>query len=201
VGPPPCARDIFTIAADPRKVFLGLGAVRFPVRPAEAAARFAPGTPTRDRSDYVVCIVGGRHEHFLDLSGADLRAVAAGALADWPDGAAAIVRAGEPDSFFPVEMRTSVPFALDAPTNVTVLGDAVHAMTPTLGRGAHVAMRDGVLLGRALQEVSDGRSALADGLAADERDMLANGFAVVREAARIGEQRMVQNPFPEAIAR
>jgi hypothetical protein len=62
-------------------------------------------------------------------------------------------------------------------------------------------MRDGVLLGRALQEVSDGRSAPADGLAADERDMLANGFAVVREAARIGEQRMAQNPLPEAIAR
>ncbi|HUQ58206.1 NAD(P)/FAD-dependent oxidoreductase [Lentzea sp.] len=110
--------DIFTIASDDRKVLLGLGSVRYP-------------------EDYVVCVVGGRHEYFPEPGdGRELRAVAAKALRDWPGRAAELVRHADPESFFPVAMRTSVPATLDEPTNVTLLGDAIHAMTPTLGRGA-----------------------------------------------------------------
>lgn len=191
--------DIFTIASDERKVFLGLGCVRFPTSPAEAVARFAPGVPMLDQDDYVVCIVGGRHEYFPNTDGAmrtrsgeELRHIAAETLRDWPTGAAELVRGADPAS----SMYTSVPTTLDAPTNVTLLGDAVHAMTPTLGRGANVAMRDGALLGRALKRVADGQLTLADALAAYERDMLAYGFSVVREAAEVGRQRMAQNPLP-----
>ncbi len=197
--------DIFTIASDQRKVFLGLGSVRFSTSPAQAVERFAPGTAMRDQESYVVCIVGGRHEFFPDGGGVmracsaeELRGIAAGMLGDWPSGAAAdLVRGGDPASFFLVEMYTSVPAALDAPVNVTLLGDAIHAMTPTLGRGANVAMRDGAMLGRELKKVADGKVPLGDGLAAYERDMTAYGFSVVREAALIGEQRMAQNPLPQ----
>lgn len=96
-------------------------------------------------------------------------------------------------------MYTSVPCALDAPVNVTVLGDAIHAMTPTLGRGANVAMRDGALLGRRLKDVAFGRATLGDALAAYERGMLRYGFDVVREAASVGQQRMAQNALPTAL--
>jgi len=150
-----------------------------------------------------VCIVGGRHEFFPDVDSAlrarsaeELRGIAAGMLSDWPAGAD-LVRNGDPASFFLVEMYTSVPATLDTSTNVTLLGDAIHAMTPTLGRGANVAMRDGALLGRQLKKVADGQIPLAEGLAAYERDMTAYGFSVVREAAVIGEQRMAQNPLPQ----
>lgn len=194
--------DIFTIASDERKVFLGLGTVQFPVRPA-AAAQLAPGMTLRDQDDYAVCIVGGRHEYFPDAaalhaaSAGELQRIAADVIGGWPGGTAgAVVRSGAPASFFLVEMYTSVPFTLDAPTNVTLLGDAVHAMTPTLGRGANVAMRDGALLGRALRRVAAGQVPLGEALAGYERDLLGYGFAVVREAARIGEQRMAQNPLP-----
>ncbi|MFD9698561.1 FAD-dependent oxidoreductase [Lentzea sp. NPDC059081] len=159
--------DIFTIASDERKVFLGLGSVRYP-------------------ENYVVCVVGGRHEHFAGLGGVGE------AVRDWPGRAAELVRHA---SFFPVEMRTSVPAELGAPTNVTVLGDAIHAMTPTLGRGANVAMRDGVVLGRAVKAVADGAD-LAEQLAVYERDELVGyGFEVVRESARVGVHRMAQNPL------
>ena len=191
--------DIFTIAIDERKVFLGGGAVEFPQAPDQAAAALAPGMKMRPQDDYVVCIVGGRHEHFPDLhgkSGADLQQAAADTIAGWPPAAAALIRAGDPSSFFLIDMYTSVPCDLDPPTNVTLLGDAIHAMTPTLGRGANVAMRDGALLGRALRAVAAGERTLAEALAAYERQMLDYGFAVVREAAEIGQQRMAQNPLP-----
>lgn len=198
--PPETLGDIFTIASDERKVFLGLGSVRFPTPPDEAASSFAPGTAMRHEDDHVVCIVGGRHQYFSgnlrEASGAELQRIAAEAIGDWPENAGALIRTGEASAFFPVEMYMSVPCTLDNPTNVTLLGDGIHAMTPTLGRGANVAMRDGTLLGRALKRVAKGEAELSAALAAYEQDMLAYGFAVVREAAKIGEQRMAQKPLP-----
>jgi 2-polyprenyl-6-methoxyphenol hydroxylase-like FAD-dependent oxidoreductase len=192
--------DIFTVAYDDRKVFLGLGAVCFPLKPQEAVEKFAPGVAMRPQDDYVVCIVGGRHEFFpKDLrkaAGPELQQVAAKMLEAWPDRAASVVRVGDPTAFFLVEMYTSVPCVLNTPINVTLLGDAIHAMTPTLGRGANVAMRDGALLGRELKRAADGSIALDDALGSYERQMLEYGFAVVREAAQIGQQRMAQNPLP-----
>jgi len=192
--------DIFTIASDERKVFLGLGSVRFPMRPDEAVSKFADGVAMRAQDDYVVCIVGGRHEFFpKDLrsaSGEELQRTAANVIGSWPERGASVARAGDPSAFFLVEMYTSVPCVIDPPTNVTLLGDAIHAMTPTLGRGANVAMRDGALLGRELKKVALGEVTLRDALAAYERGMLDYGFAVVREAAKMGEQRMAQNPLP-----
>ena len=193
--------DIFTIASDERKVFLGLGSVLFPTPPDQAGG-LAKGVAMRPQDDYVVCIVGGRHDFFpSDIRGASgetLQRIAAETIEGWSsERASAVIRAGDPSAFFTVEMYTSVPCKLDAPTNVTLLGDAIHAMTPTLGRGANIAMRDGALLGRELKKVAKGSASLHEALAAFERGLLDYGFAVVREAAAIGEQRMAQNPLPD----
>jgi 2-polyprenyl-6-methoxyphenol hydroxylase-like FAD-dependent oxidoreductase len=93
-------------------------------------------------------------------------------------------------------MYTSVPCALGRPAKVTVLGDAIHAMTPTLGRGANLAMRDGALLGRQLLAATTGQVTLAQALDAYESEMLRYGFDVVRQSVAVGEQRMGQNPLP-----
>lgn len=193
--------DIFTIAFDSRKVFLGLGPVRFPVPPRIAAEALAPTVKVGDRDDYVVCIIGGRHEYFpCDLRGASeerLKRVAIETLQGWSEVGAAMVGTGDARSFFLVQMYTSVPCELDVPVNVTLLGDAIHAMTPTLGRGANLAMRDGALLGRWLKQSADGHVSLQGALVHYERELTAYGFAVVREAARIGQQRMAQSPLPD----
>jgi 2-polyprenyl-6-methoxyphenol hydroxylase-like FAD-dependent oxidoreductase len=120
-------------------------------------------------------------------------------LASWPARALRVIGAGDSSSFFLVDMYTSVPCSLDAPSNVTLLGDAIHAMTPTLGRGANVAMRDGALLARGLRAVAKGEIRLGDALKIYEENMLRYGFQVVREAAQIGLQRMAQNPLPESV--
>jgi len=192
--------DIFTIASDERKVFLGLGSVHFPTPPHQAAATFAPDIAMRPQDDYVVCIVGGRHQFFpSDLHGATgetLQRTAATTIDGWSEQASSVIRAGDPSAFFLVEMYTGVPCALDPPSNVTLLGDAIHAMTPTLGRGANIAMRDGALLGRELKKVAAGEAVLSEALEVYERGLVDYGFSVVREAAQIGQQRMAQNPLP-----
>ena len=52
------------------------------------------------------------------------------------------------------------------------------------------------LLGRELKKVAAGSATLSEALAAYERGLIDYGFAVVREAAEIGQQRMAQNPLP-----
>ena len=197
--PSETVEDIFTIASDERKVFLGLGSVRFPIAPEEAAAEYAPGLAMRTQENYVVCIVGGRHEFFprdlRNASGDSLQRIAAKVIEAWPAAATSVIRAGDPASFFPVQMFTSLPCSLDVPTNVTILGDAIHAMTPTLGRGANIAMRDAALLGRQLKNVAAGTATIDAALCRYEKEMLEYGFAAVREAARIGRDRMAQNPL------
>lgn len=201
IAPKEVLQDIFTIAMDERKVFLGLGTVQFGLSPIEAVSKFAPGVPMIARSDYAVCIVGGRHQYFPEglrkASSEELKEIAIGAIKTWPESSLSLLRAADVSDFFVVEMFTSVPFDLDAPTNVTLLGDAVHAMTPTLGRGANVAMRDGALLGRQVRRAAAGTLSLQEALSVYERDMLDYGFQVVREAAEMGQQRMAQNLLPK----
>jgi hypothetical protein len=57
-------------------------------------------------------------------------------------------------------------------------------------------MRDAALLGRELRKVAAATIPLDAALSGYERHMLEYGFAVVREAAQMGLQRMAQNPLP-----
>ena len=205
VVPRQAREDVFTIATDERKVFLGLGPVVFPTRPEIASERLAPEAKLPKQDDYVVCIVGGRPQYFGSddatlrrASSAELRKRAVDMLAEWPEQASAIPAHGDPTSFFFVEMYTSVPADLGPTTNVTLLGDAVHAMTPTLGRGANIAMRDGALLGQFIATVERGEAGLAQALNAYESEMTQYGFDVVRKAANMGERLVGQTPLPEA---
>ena len=204
VAPDAVLEDIFAIGMDDRKVFLGLGAVEFPTTPLAAAAAAGRDGLLTERENYVVCIVGGRHRYFPaphdDLRrrpAPELQQIALDVIEDWPAPARAVIAAADPESFFSVGMYASVPGGLDAPVNVTLLGDAVHAMTPTLGRGANLAMRDGALLSRAIRSVAEGALTIPAALAEYEAEMIQYSGEVVRESVRVGEQRMAQDPLPE----
>ena len=203
VVPERACEDVFTIATDERNVFLGLGPVIFPNRPDVASAELVPQANLTKQDDYVVCIVGGRYERFgadeatlRQATSVELQRRAVEMLAAWPERAPAIPAQGDPSSFFYVEMHSSVPSDLGPATNVTLLGDAVHAMTPTLGRGANVAMRDGALLGRYIANLRHDRSGIAEALNAYEAEMTSYGFDTVRKAASMGERLVGQNPLP-----
>jgi 2-polyprenyl-6-methoxyphenol hydroxylase-like FAD-dependent oxidoreductase len=195
--------DTFTVALDSKRLFLGLGPVVFPTRPEVAALRTMPATQLHPQDDYVVCIIGGRKELFgkedsclSALNSEDLQKLSLALMEDWPEHARAIPAHGDRESFFFVEMYTSVPCKMPRRTNVTLLGDAIHAMTPTLGRGANIAMRDGALLGRHLEDVARGRRPLAQAISEYETEMTAHAFDVVAKSAAMGMRLVGQNPLP-----
>lgn len=195
--------DVFTVAVDERKCFLGLGPVVFPFRPEAAASRIAPAPRVSAQEDYVVSIVGGRRDLFPGnddavraMTSTELQSLARAMLDAWPEETRRILDCGDPTSFFWVEMYTSVPGTLPLPRHTALLGDAIHAMTPTLGRGANLALRDAVRLGRQVLAIARGETSIANALAAYEGDIVPYGFDVVRAAAEMGARLMGQDPLP-----
>ena len=83
-----------------------------------------------------------------------------------------------------VVIRTSVPIEPWAPSNVTLLGDAIHTMTPGRGVGANTALRDAALLTRHLQAVQEGRSGLVAAIGAYEAEMRRYSAEAVERSRR-----------------
>jgi 2-polyprenyl-6-methoxyphenol hydroxylase-like FAD-dependent oxidoreductase len=86
-------------------------------------------------------------------------------------------------------------------TNVTLLGDAIHSMTPFRGIGANVALRDAELLARNLIEASHGERDVLSAIDDYERHMTVYGFAAVRESLRAAKELVSGNRTPETLAR
>ena len=77
-------------------------------------------------------------------------------------------------------MKTSVPILPWKTGRVTLLGDALHNMTPYRGVGANTALRDAATLRNALCEIDGSHQDLLPAVAAYEREMIGYGFAAVR---------------------
>jgi 2-polyprenyl-6-methoxyphenol hydroxylase-like FAD-dependent oxidoreductase len=63
---------------------------------------------------------------------------------------------------------------------VTLLGDAVHAMSPSRGSGANTAPRDAALLATELATAAHGEKDVVRAIGDYEREMVAYGFDAVR---------------------
>lgn len=204
VLPQLCIADVFTAVSDARKLILGVGPIIFPVRPESAAQSLGLDNTLSEQHDYVGCIISGRKEFFGSddtevrrKTSDELQQMAVELLSDWPSEASSVPAAGEKGSFFYIEMNSSIPFDLKPHHNVTLLGDAIHNMTPSLGRGANVALKDAVLLGKELIEVALGKKVLVNSLADYEKEMTEYGFNVVRHSAEMGTKLLGQDPLAE----
>lgn len=199
-----CISDVFTAVSDARKLIMGVGPVMFPVRPELAGKNLGVEVCLTPQDDYVGCIISGRKEFFGDadekvkeMNSNELQHLAKVLVSEWPSNASEIVAAGEEGSFFYIEMSSSIPFDLITHPNITLLGDAVHAMTPSLGRGANVALRDAALLGEELSKVHMAGKSLPNALRDYEQEMTGYGFNVVRQSAEMGTKLLGQDPLPD----
>jgi 2-polyprenyl-6-methoxyphenol hydroxylase-like FAD-dependent oxidoreductase len=86
---------------------------------------------------------------------ARLRAAMLEAIAGWHPAVVEIVAHQDLDTIFRIPFAYVEPLDAWEPGRVTVLGDAAHAMLPTLGMGANMALNDARLLVDALAEHDD----------------------------------------------
>jgi 2-polyprenyl-6-methoxyphenol hydroxylase-like FAD-dependent oxidoreductase len=199
---PPELLGLWTTVIGPGKRFVGLAPVQYREPMRQATARLAPDVRLSEDSDYLACVVGARREQLpctdqelFAMNGADLQALTLSLVEGWDPGLVRIVSGQDPDSVFPVSVRTSVPVAAWETTAVTLLGDAIHVMSPAIGVGANTALRDARVLCARLVQAAGGRP-LAGALGAYEAEMIGYGFDAVRESAARGHRLVGQDPLP-----
>jgi 2-polyprenyl-6-methoxyphenol hydroxylase-like FAD-dependent oxidoreductase len=102
----------------------------------------------------------------------------------------------DPSATFPIAIRTSVPVEPWPTGPVTLLGDAIHTMTPGRGVGANTALLDALLLCRQLQAARAGQLALPAAVAQYEAAMRAYGFQAVRASLQqMTSDALVHHPL------
>lgn len=188
---------VFTPITGPDQAYVGIGPVDYPQSPAAAAARLAPGLTLYETDSYVTVSYGARREVLPELgglTGEQLRGLALERTEGWHPRVRDLLGRWQPDSVFPLALRSSVPIDAWRPSRITLLGDAIHAMSPAAGVGANTALRDAATLTTAL--TATGRLSVVEAIADYETAMVGYGFAAVRRSAVNGHRMLGQDLLP-----
>jgi salicylate hydroxylase len=143
----------------------------------------------------------GLHGGAEALQGEPLRAIALDAMAAWDNRFKALVRLADPGTINAIPMRTARPVAPWPTRRITLIGDAIHSMTPYRGIGANIALKDAVGLRDALVEADRGVRDLIDALHHYEAGMIAYGFKAVRDSLRAMEQTTSNSAVSRILSR
>ncbi|CAG9953878.1 unnamed protein product [Clonostachys rosea f. rosea IK726] len=92
-------------------------------------------------------------------------------ISQWAPELNELVNGTDPSTIKRLPIRTMPNLASWEPGNITLIGDAIHNMTPMAGIGANTALRDAEVLTRCLIDVAAGRLGLTDGVGVYESTM------------------------------
>ena len=190
-------RDGFT-AIIGGHVGMAAGLVEFRQPPAQAAAAIAPDVRLSPADDYLMWGVSAQHdrlpepdERMAEMDAAALHAVASAAIRSWHPDLRALLAKAAVDETFLIRVRSAERVPAWPPSRVTLLGDAIHAMSPARGSGANTALLDASRLCTALTGDAEVVAAIGE----YEEDMRDYGFAAV-EASRAAETQTALRANP-----
>jgi 2-polyprenyl-6-methoxyphenol hydroxylase-like FAD-dependent oxidoreductase len=149
-----------------------------------------PGLLYDNSRDYIMWGFAAA-DHWLpadvtSMMGAEIQHLVLDLTVDWHPNLRRIFALGDPNSSFPLKIRTSEPIPPWPTTNVTLLGDAIHTMTPGRGVGANTALRDARLLAKELIKARDGEVSLTNAIHAYETTMTDYAWdAVIKSRAQM----------------
>ena len=135
------------------------------------------------------------------LSGVDLHRLVRDRTSGWAPALRDLIADSDPRTVNAIRIRSAAPVDPWETGPVTVLGDAIHNMTPMAGVGANTALRDADLLRRKLTEVAAGEIDLLPALHTYEQQMLDYGFAAVKQSLRNARQACSTNRLARATFR
>ncbi|WP_220199964.1 FAD-dependent oxidoreductase [Ktedonospora formicarum] len=156
---------------------------------ASATAMFAPNRHLTVVPDYLAWMLDGpqtqlasTEEQGARVKGPMLHRLAQQMLKEWPPSLRRIVEEATVADTFLVNLHSSRPVKSWQTRNVTLLGDAIHTMSPGRGEGANTALRDAESLRQVLVEVVMLGKQLVQAKVQYEAAMLRYGFEAVANA-------------------
>lgn len=129
------------------------------------------------------------------LSGADLQSLVLDRTAGWAPALRRLIGGSDPTTVNAIQVRSATPVDPWPTGRVTLLGDAIHNMTPMAGIGANTALRDADVLRDRLSAVASGETELIPALHDYEEQMRDYGFAAVRRSLNNARQAGAANPL------
>lgn len=164
-----------------------------PVAEARQHLELLGGELPLDEEPYLIFSLGGRAEFFgfapgeLPTDAELLRGAMREAMRGWHPELRALADRIDPAEFGVFPVRTSRPIPAWKSSPVTLLGDAIHSMTPYRGIGGNIALKDGALLAAQLAEARAGRCTLLEAVAGYEAQMRRYAFAAVADSRKAME--------------
>ena len=184
--------EFITTAIDSRPMTLFLEPVRFDRDPASVCADM-PSV-----QDYVYWVLIGHvilfpvnDEQLVKLSKDQIKELIHDMTAEWSPKLKPLFKLQNPAETSVLRVISALPDPFAWPTgNVTLIGDAVHAMPPTGGQGANVALRDAAELSKVI-------ATAIGSLASFEEDMRSRGSQAIRWSYIPAKRFYNQAPFEE----
>ena len=143
---------------------------------------------------YVILGFGAKREYFgfrsdpATMRDAELKDAVRRKVVRWHPTLRKLVELLDEDKMATSRIRSSQQVEPWTTTRVTLLGDAIHSMTPYRGIGANIALKDAALLSRKLTEADRGEKPMLTAIAEYEAAMREYGFAAVAASLRAMEQ-------------
>ncbi|MCU1645238.1 MAG: FAD-dependent monooxygenase [Nocardia sp.] len=151
--------------------------------------------------DYVACLVGATTDHpcmpsfaaLRRLDGPELRDLADRIIGpDRPADIDRILGSWDTSTLIPLRISTAGAVRQWDCRGVTLVGDAVHAMSPVLAMGANTALRDAGELTTSISTALATGTSLHEAVRRYEADMLEYSSAMVAASRRTGQERVGQ---------
>lgn len=171
--------DSFNRVMGDRSVTFSVATCRAHETGTGAADRLAPGLALTDIPDYLQWIVSPVDDARRTTDPVALHRLATEAVADLHPAVRRVIAGADVQATFAVCVTSARPVQPWTSPNVTLLGDAIHTMSPGRGDGANIALRDARVLTATLARVAVGEMSLAEAKQAYETEMLDYGFAAV----------------------
>ncbi len=174
--------DSFNRISGPGGVGMSVATCRTRGPVADAVAKLAPGLSLTEIPGYLSWTLSGADDRYRSADGPALRDLAAELVLQWHPAVRRIVADADAAATFPVALTSAQPVTRRQASNVTLLGDAIHTMSPGRGEGANTALADARLLRQALIRVAASEVTLAEARDQYETEMLRCGFEAVAKS-------------------
>jgi 2-polyprenyl-6-methoxyphenol hydroxylase-like FAD-dependent oxidoreductase len=152
--------------------------------------------------DYLLLALGGSPDYLgLDqqtdsITGRRLKDILRRKTAGWHTSLRKLVEMVSEEELLLNRVRTSQPTASWRSTHITLLGDAIHSMTPYRGVGGNIALKDAALLTSRLTQAHQDEKPLLEAISAYEASMRQYAFAAVEGSLKAMKQFTGPKKYP-----
>ena len=179
---PAVLADTFNRITGPGGAGMSVATCRALEPAASAAARLAPSVRLTDIPGYFSWMLPLDDRRLCPADATALHREATRLTEGWHPAVRRLIAEADVPATFAVCITSAKPVTPWPVPNVTLLGDAIHTMSPGRGDGANIALKDAQVLLRTLQGVAAGTARMASAIRGYQAEMLQYGFQAVADS-------------------